>query len=100
MDNRQLAFKVADQSQMFVRGRVSITELEILIFLYQSPRTAKEINDHLQLGQYNAQGPYMTRLRDAGLVVSQRNGRFTEYRLSANGEELLVKLRDGIKKDA
>lgn len=57
------------------------TRLAVIEVLMSGPRNVKEINEHLRLPQ-NLLSHHLRVLRDAGLVVSHRDGKGVKYELA------------------
>ncbi len=82
-----------------LRGKVSTTDLELLIFLYQAPRSSQDICKLLQV-EVHGGGPYIQRLREKSLVTSDRDGVMAIYSLTEEGEWLVENLRNNIERKA
>lgn len=57
------------------------TRLAVIEVLMAGPRNVKEINEHIRLPQ-NLLSHHLRVLRDAGLVVSRRDGKAMRYELA------------------
>jgi predicted transcriptional regulator len=82
-----------------LRGNVSVTDIELLIALYQAPRTTMEINALLQLEKQNSHGPYTSRLRNKKLIVSERGGSYLTFKLSPEGVQFVEAIKNSIQRE-
>lgn len=65
------------------RGLADTSRLSCLLALRDRPRTVGEIVEETGLSQPNV-SKHLACLRDCGLVVSERSGRFVRYRLASD----------------
>lgn len=57
------------------------TRLNIVLFLAQRPASVTEVCNNLSLAQSNA-SHHLRILRDAGLLIDEREGKFVVYRIN------------------
>ena len=77
---------------MHIYPLVTAQELDILIFLYQSPRCSGEIARFLSLDNSSV-GAYLHRLRQRELITSTGRQYDREHKLSDKGRDLILELK-------
>ena len=93
----------SDLKAKLFRGLADPTRLSILEALREGPRAVGEVVEVTGLGQSNVSN-HLACLRDCGLVVSEKRGRFVHYRLSdprvadllSLAEQLLAEVAQGV----
>ncbi|NOX61642.1 MAG: winged helix-turn-helix transcriptional regulator [Chloroflexi bacterium] len=83
----------------FFRGFGDPSRLRIIEALREGPRTVGEIVEITGLSQSNVSN-HLACLRDCGLVVAERNGRFVSYQLSDERVTAILTLAESLLADA
>ncbi len=82
----------------FFRGFSDTSRLEILETLRQSPCTVGEIVETTGLSQSNISN-HLSCMRECGLVVAEKQGRYVTYRLSDDRVSELISLAESLLAD-
>jgi DNA-binding transcriptional ArsR family regulator len=77
------------------RGLADPARLSCVLALREGPRTVGEVVGATGLSQPNV-SKHLACLRDCGLVVSERSGRFVSYCLCGTGVEELLQAADAL----
>ena len=65
------------------------TRLRMLRLLFARPMTVNEISERLKVSQYNT-SKHLRIMRDAGLLASEKRGKFHVYSLSPTVKKAVV----------
>ena len=82
----------------FFRGLSDASRLEILESLRETSRTVGEIVKTTGLSQSNVSN-HLGCLRECGLVIAEKQGRYVTYRLSDDRVEALLSLAESLLSD-
>lgn len=86
---------MANKSNTFLVGYLSITELELILFLYQESKTPKQIAEHFGVDLTTAY-VYANRLSKKGYCQSKRIRTWqssSEYSLTKSAEEIVKSIK-------
>ena len=82
----------------FFRGFSDASRLEILESLRDTPRTVGEIVEKTGFSQSNVSN-HLACLRDCGLVIAEKQGRYVNYRLSDDRVTDLLTVAESLLSD-
>jgi DNA-binding MarR family transcriptional regulator len=79
----------------FLRGQVSITDLDLMLYLSVCGRTLGQVAEFLQVTK-PAANVYLSRLRERNFLQKHREADGLVYELSSTGKEFLRNVRERI----
>lgn len=74
-------------------SKVTMTDLEIMIYLYRSAKSVKELRIFLSMSKNQNVSTYIARMKKKGFVTRDTQYQGLAYKLTQNGERIIGNLK-------